>query len=132
MRRYAIKQRFQNPILEDVTEEYEWCNGYSDEKIVDETNFRPSAESVRAKMLSPGGIGSATVGIYDFKDGIDTGFTPYRDLAADVVDLAIEKKKIIDEAKNKKAKEEALAAQKQAIKEAMEEAINEPNESNGE
>lgn len=132
MRRYTIKERFQSPTVKDATEEYEWCNEYSDEKVVDETNFRPSAESVRARMLSPNGIGSNTVGIYDFEDGIDTGFNPYRDIAADVVDLAIEKKKILDEAKTKKAKQEELEAQKQAIKEAMEAAIDEPAENPGE
>lgn len=119
MKRWESANRFEKKELV----EYDIMDKYSTEKIVDETNYRPSAENVRAHMLSPGGLGSKLVGIYDFKDGKDTGFNPYRDIGADIVDLQRAEEDIINSAKSKKIKEAELAAQKEAVKEAVKSAF---------
>lgn len=79
--------------------------------IVDKTNFRPSAESVRAVLLSPQGVPKVQA-MYDFMDGKDTGYRPFRDVGADIVDIQERIEAIKAEAE--KVKDDKIKAQEYA------------------
>lgn len=119
--RFKDYTRFQT---KGTKEDFERTAEYANEEIVDKTNFRPSAESVRANLLKPNGMGSARIGIYDFQDGLDTGFNPYRDIGADIVDLKRKEEEIINDGKKSKTKSEELKAVQEAIQEGVSNALN--------
>lgn len=78
---------------------------------VDKTNWRPDADIVRSRLLtSQGGSASALQALYDFEDGVDTGYRPFRDIGADIteIDAAVE---VIKEAKAKSDAEKAAKEQ---------------------
>lgn len=83
IQRYSKVSRFQsNDIVKIEIRE----SRYNVPCQVDKTNFRPSAESVRSVLLSPSGV-SRMQSLYDFVDGKDTGYRPFRDVGADIVDV---------------------------------------------
>lgn len=95
------------------------------ESHIDATGWRPDAEIARAAILS--GKGTGNIGVYDFPDGIDTGFRRPQLQGADIVDIENQIKAIDNNIKDTKQKAEAAKQQKQAIKDAMTEAIFEAN-----
>lgn len=78
-------------------------------KQVDETNFRPNADLVRNAIFSNSGLLSSA-GEYDFPDGKDTGYRPFRQLGADIteIDSAVE---VIKQAKAKTEEQEKMKQQ---------------------
>lgn len=82
--RYAPYNRF---VADGIREVFLSPSLSFGESLVDRTNFRPTSEDVRAHLLSSQGLGSTVQGVYDFMDGKDTGYRPYRDIGADPVDV---------------------------------------------
>lgn len=96
------------------------------ESIVDETNWRPDA--VRNNLLSPqSSLGASSIGVYDFEDGKDTGFRPFRELGADITEIDNAMKRITDEAERKELSEKQKAEARKELADAMSEALGMPS-----
>lgn len=87
------------------------------ESQIDATGWRPDAEIARAAILS--GNSPNTIGVYDFPDGIDTGFRPFRQQGADIVDIENAQRDIESSQAEATAKAEQARQAKQALREAI-------------
>lgn len=100
------------------------------EAQVDATGWRPDAELARAAILS--GKGMSMQGVYDFPDGVDTGFRPERMPGMDIVDIDSAIETIKQSAEKQETSKKAKQEQKQALVEAIQEAAGMVPEGTGE
>lgn len=97
-----------------ITYEQNDCN--FGESCVDETNWRPTTELVRAAIAT----GQVTEqGSYDYPDGKDTGTEPFRRLGADITEIDEMINNITDTPKKEQEAAEKLSKQQDALAEAV-------------
>lgn len=107
-------KRFDNVVFGRQSKliDYENSNPSFSEKVVDDSHFVPRVKQVR-DFIASGGKPSDDL-VYDFKDGVDTGFSPtLRKLNPDPVEVDLAIKDTVDSAKSRQSKIELENAKKQ-------------------